>query len=133
MFTYQMRVPYSDVTAGNHVYYSRYLEWLEAARTEAFREMGVTLEELQTKQSLMFPVVECLLKFNMAARYDDVIDIRSWFSEVGKVKFFWDYEVARGADILVDAKTLHVCTTLDEKPQRLPEGLAGKMKKHIRT
>ena len=133
MFTYQMRVPYSDMTAGNHVYYSRYLEWLEAARTEAFREMGVTLEELQTKQSLMFPVVECLLKFNMAARYDDVIDIRSWFSEVGKVKFFWDYEVARGADILADAKPLHVCTTLDEKPQRLPEGLAGKMKKHIGT
>ena len=133
MFTYPMRVPYSDMTAGNHVYYSRYLEWLEAARTEAFREMGVTLEELQTKQNLMFPVVECLLKFNMAARYDDVIDIRSWFSEVGKVKFFWDYEVARGADILVDAKILHVCATFDEKPQRLPAGLAGKMKKHIRT
>ena len=128
-----MRVPYSDMTAGNHVYYSRYLEWLEAARTEAFREMGVPLEELQTQQKLMFPVVECLLKFNMAARYDDVVDIRSWFSEVGKVKFFWDYEIARGADILVNAKTVHVCTTLDEKPQRLPAAIAEFMKKHVRV
>ena len=128
-----MRVPYSDMTAGDHVYYSRYLEWLEAARTEAFREMGFTLHDLQKKKSLMFPVVECLLKFHKSARYDDLIDIRSWFSEVGKVKFFWDYEVARGDEIIADAKTLHVCATLDEKPTRLPADLAARMKKHIRT
>ena len=132
MFTFQMRVPYSDITAGSHVYYSRYLEWLEAVRTEAFREMGTTLEEYQTKKKLMFPVVECLLKFNKAARYDDLIDIRSWFSEVGKVKFFWDYEIVRDADILVDSKTLHICTTLDEKPVRLPADLVAEMKQHIR-
>jgi len=132
MFTYQMRVPYSDMTAGNHVYYSRYLEWLEASRTEAFREMGAALEEYQTKKKLMFPVLECLLKFNKAARYDDIIDIRSWFAEVGKVKFFWEYEVVRGEDILVDARTLHVCTSFDEKPQRMPADLLAKMKTHIR-
>jgi len=132
MFTFQMRVPYSDMTCGEHVYYSRYLEWLEAARNEAFREMGTTLHDLQKKKKLMFPVVECLLKFHKSARYDDVIDIRSWFSEVGKVKFFWDYEVARGSEIIADAKTLHVCATLDEKPVRLPAELAASMKEHIR-
>lgn len=132
MFTFQLRVPYSDMTAGDHVYYSRYLEWLEFARTEAFRELGCTFHELQTEKKLMFPVLECLLKYNKAARYDDVIEIRSWFEEAGKVRFFWVYEIARGKDILVDARTMHVCTSLDEKPQRMPADLLAKMKPHIR-
>lgn len=127
-----MRVPYSDMTAGDHVYYSRYLEWLEAARTEAFRQMGKTLLEYQN-QKLMFPVIECLLKFHRSARYDDAIEIRSWLAEVGKVQFIWEYEIARADEILSDARTLHVCATLDEKPVRLPAELAKLMKSHIRT
>jgi acyl-CoA thioester hydrolase len=131
MFRFQMRVPYSDITLGNHVYYARYLNWLEAARGEAFREMGKTLLEYQD-ENLMFPVVECLVKFHKAARYDDEIEVRSGLAEVAKVRFLWVYEVVRGEDILADARTLHVCATLGEKPTRLPDDLANKMRDHVR-
>ena len=127
-----MRVPYSDMTAGSHVYYSRYLEWLEAARTEAFRDMGTTFLDYQDEQELMFPVVEVLVKYNKPARYDDVLDIRSWFAEVGKVRFIWEYEIAREDAILADARTLHICASLDEKPRRVPAELVTAMKKHVR-
>jgi len=132
MFKYRMRVPYSDMTLGNHVYYSRYLEWLEAARTEAFREMGTTFLEFQNR-NLMFPVIECRLKYLKAARYDDGIEIRTWFSEIGKVKFTWNFEIRRGDDVLIMGETLHVCASLDEKPQRLPAELAEKMKEHLQV
>jgi acyl-CoA thioesterase FadM len=32
VFQHHLRVTASDCTVGNHVYYSRYLDWLEAAR-----------------------------------------------------------------------------------------------------
>lgn len=132
MFKYCLRVPYSDMTLGNHVYYSRYLEWLEAARTEAFREMGTTFLELQNRQ-IMFPVVECKLKYLKAARYDDSIEVWTWFSEIGKVKFTWNFEIRRGDDILVQGETLHVCASLEEKPQRIPSDLLEKMQKYVKA
>jgi acyl-CoA thioester hydrolase len=132
MFKYQMRVPYNDITLGNHVYYARYLDWLEVARGEAFREIGKSFIEYQ-KKDLMFPVIEVLLKYHRAARYDDEVEIRSWLAEVGKVQFIWEYEIARGGDILVDARTLHICATLEEKPTRVPADLVDALKKHVRT
>ena len=41
-FQHQHRVTYADCTLGNHVYYGRYLEILEAARGEFFRQLGAT-------------------------------------------------------------------------------------------
>ena len=46
IFEHHLRVPASDSTVGNHVYYSRYLDWLEAARNEFFRAIGHPFPEL---------------------------------------------------------------------------------------
>jgi len=42
-FRHIYRVVYADCTLGNHIYYSRYLDILEAARGEFFRHLGVPL------------------------------------------------------------------------------------------
>ena len=36
-FRHPHRVSYAECTVGNHVYHSRYLDWLEAARGEFIR------------------------------------------------------------------------------------------------
>ncbi|EEF57182.1 hypothetical protein Cflav_PD0189, partial [Pedosphaera parvula Ellin514] len=37
LYRHSYRVTYADCTVGNHIYYSRYLNLLEAARGEFFR------------------------------------------------------------------------------------------------
>jgi len=74
VFRHIYRVVYADCTVGNHIYYSRYLDILEAARGEFFRELGVTLLELQGKDTI-FPVVECHLRYKFPARYDEVLTV----------------------------------------------------------
>lgn len=44
-FRYRHRVTYADCTVGNHIYYGRYLDLLEAARGEWFRSMGKSFDE----------------------------------------------------------------------------------------
>ena len=61
-FCHQHRVTYSECTLGNHVYYARYLDWLEEARGEFFRELGTSFAALQ-QQEIIFPVVECHLRY----------------------------------------------------------------------
>src|SRR5581483_1046504 len=74
VFRHAHRVTYAECTLGNHVYYSRYLDLLEAARGEFFRQLGATFQQWQ-EQDAIFPVVECRLRYKSPARYDDVLSI----------------------------------------------------------
>ena len=46
-FAITHRVTYAECTVGNHIYHSRYLDLLEAARGEFIRSLGSTVLELQ--------------------------------------------------------------------------------------
>jgi acyl-CoA thioester hydrolase len=124
VFRYDYRVPYAVCTLGNHVYYSRYLDLLEAARGEFFRHLGQSLLSWQERDTL-FPVIECRLRFKGAARYDDLLTVELWLTTAAKIRLNFAYRI-RKADslVLVEAETQHVCTSTREKPKRLPEELS---------
>ena len=42
-FRHPHRVTYAECTVGNHIYHSRYLDLLEAARGEFLRSLGPTV------------------------------------------------------------------------------------------
>jgi len=125
IFRCEHRVTYALCTLGNHVYYARYLDILEAARGDFFRHLGqpfLKWQELDT----VFPVVECHLRYQAAARYDDVLTVELWLTEVERIRLnFASRIVNQEGRVLVEAETLHVCTSLTDKPKRLPEELLG--------
>jgi acyl-CoA thioester hydrolase len=131
-FLYQRRVVYGDCTLGNHVYYARYLELLEAARGEFFRTLGTTLLEWQVR-GFVFPVVEARLRYKTLARYDDLLQVEVWVTTAEKVRLNFAYRITNQSnDIVLEGETLHVCMTLEEKMKRLPEELATVLKPHLR-
>ena len=123
-FRYRHRVTYADCTVGNHVYYGRYLDILEAARGEWFRSMGKSFDEWHHGQGLIFPVLEVLLNYRSPARYDEVLLIEVGVLEARGVRLNVAYRVL-GADgrACVEGHTHHVCTNLEDKPRRLPAEL----------
>jgi acyl-CoA thioester hydrolase len=128
MFKHQIRVAYKDVTVGNHVFYGRYLDFLEVARNELFRSLGSTLLKLQG-DGIIFPVVECSLKYHLPARYDDTLEIRISVSDLGKVQFVLNYQVFRDSALILTASTRHATTSLEEKPIRMPGEVFEALKK----
>jgi len=129
-FRFAMRVTYSDCTLGNHVYYSRYLDFLEAARGEFHRFIGFPLIELQ-REDTIFPVIECALKYLKPARYDDVLEIQLWISKLSPVRLTFEYELLRDGERLLRAQTRHVCTSIAEKPKKIFEQLASRLKQFL--
>ena len=128
IFRHSYRVIYADCTLGNHIYYSRYLDILEAARGEFFRHLGVPLLELQA-QDVLFPVVECHLRYKSPARYDDVLSIELWTTLVQGARLNFGFRILKEEKILVlEGETFHVCTGVNEKPKRLPEELAVRLR-----
>lgn len=132
VFLHRHRVTYAECTVGNHVYYARYLDLLEAARGAFFRELGASFRHWQ-EQGVIFPVVECHLRYHAPARYDEELAVAVWPAEIGRVRLRLDYRVEKetGA-LLLEGWTLHACTGLDEKPRRLPDELREKLLARLR-
>src|SRR6478736_3607304 len=92
-FVHASRVTYADCTVANHIYYSRYLDLLEAARGEFFRHLGITFLEWQ-QQDVIFPVIECRLRYKTPARYDDVVATEIWVTAAEGVRLNFAYRMS---------------------------------------
>ncbi len=122
-FEHRYRVTYADCTSGNHVYYGRYLEFLELARGEFFRSLGKTFLEWQN-EGFIFPVIECRLRYRAEARYDDLLTIGMRVELATGARLTFTYEVLNQAGRqILEGETMHACTSLEGKPRRLPPAL----------
>jgi acyl-CoA thioester hydrolase len=117
---------------GNHVYYSRYLDMLETARGEFFRQLGTTFLKWQ-QQNLIFPVVECRLRYKAAARYDDLLAVETWLNAMERVRLNFAYRILKEHALIIEAETFHVSTGLDEKPKRLPHELVSLLRPYLHS
>ena len=122
VFRYIHRVTYAECTLGNHIYYARYLDLLEAARGGFFRQLGLPLLQLQ-EQDTVFPVVECRLRYKSPARYDDVLAIEVWPTMAEGARLNFGHCILKEDVVVLEAETFHVCTGVNEKPKRLPVDL----------
>jgi len=132
-FVHFHRVTYADCTVGNHVYYARHLEILEAARGELFRHLGDTLGQWQ-EAGLMFPVVEANLRYKTLARYDERLSVEVWVTSAERIRLNFAYRITNpSSKIVLEAETHHVCMNLEEKMKRLPETLVAALQAHLRA
>jgi acyl-CoA thioester hydrolase len=132
-FSCEYRVTYADCTVGNHIYYARYLEILEFARGEFSRALGFPLRALQ-EQDTIFPVIECRLRYKAPARYDDVLVIELWVSQLDRVRVGFDYRIVekQTQKLILECETQHVCTTVGEKPKRLSGEIVAALQHYLR-
>ena len=128
MFCHTHRVTYAECTVGNHIYHSRYLDLLEAARGEFIRSLGGTVLQLQ-ESNLIFPVIEARLHYKFPARYDDLLAIEVWPTLIKRVRLNFGHRILnQNGKLILEAETFHACTSREEKPKRLPQELMEKLK-----
>ena len=128
VFRHRHRVTYAECTVGNHIYHSRYLDLLEAARGEFLRAIGFPLLRLQ-EAGIIFPVIEARLRYLRPARYDDELTIEIQLTRLDGVRLGVRHRVCHPEGrVLVEAETLHVCTGVNEKPRRLPADLVAALR-----
>jgi acyl-CoA thioester hydrolase len=133
VFRHTHRVTYADCTVGNHVYYARYLDLLEAARGEFARSLGTSFAQWQ-ERDVIFPVIECRLRYKAMARYDDLLTIEVWLTAAERVRLNFAYRILnQDGRLLLEGETQHVCVGLNEKPKRLPEELVAALQPFLAT
>jgi acyl-CoA thioester hydrolase len=127
-FRHHHRVTYAECTVGDHIYHSRYLDLLEAARGEFMRTLGTSVLGLQ-EADYIFPVIEARLRYKFPARYDDLLTVEVWMTLVERVRLNFGHCILnQDGKLILEAETFHCCTGRDEKPKRLPPELVEKLK-----
>jgi len=131
LFTnYQRKIYYHDTDCGGIVYYGNYLKFLEEARTDVFEQLGMSVKELAEKEGTLFVVARQEIDYKSPASYGQVLDIRTWVEEIGRVKIWFGYEIkGPGGDLIVKARTLMVCVDGSIKQKRIPEDIIKKLSK----
>lgn len=112
------------------VYHGSYLPWLEVGRTLLMDEFGFNYRRLH-EAGYHIPVVELAIKYRRPARYDDEVTIKTIIRERPGIRINIEYEILRGEELLVTAKTQH--TFIDEKghPMRPPADFLAACASHF--
>ncbi len=101
---YELKVFVEDVDFGR-VFYSRYLQYIERARTEMIHEkFGLTLTQLMNEHNIMFVVRSCNIKYLKSAVFEDNLSIETTILKKTNVRFNLLQEVKRGGEVLVSAE-----------------------------
>lgn len=115
--THSLRVRYAETDAMNYVYYGNYATYLEVARVELFRELGMAYSEIE-KQGILLPVSEYKIKYLKPAFYDEILEIKTTIKKKPSVKIEFDYEIFNAKK----EKTTTASTTLfflENKTQKI--------------
>ena len=101
---YKLKVFVEDVDFGR-VFYSRYLQYIERARTELIHQkFNLSLTQLMNDHDLMFVVRTCNIKYLKSAVFEDNLSVETTVLKKTNVRINLLQEVKRGLEVLVRAE-----------------------------
>ena len=107
------------------VYHTNYLVWCEVGRTELIREMtGMSYAEIE-REGIALAVAEASIRYHGAARYDDVVRIRTTLTDARSRTVTFEYLITKvgSGERLATARTVLVSLDPDGRPTAMPPSL----------
>jgi len=120
--TTTIRVRYADTDKMGIVYYGKYFEYFEVARTEMLRSLGLPYREIESK-GFELPVASASIKYYKGAVYDDELLVTARLIPKHSPKVEIHYEVKRKTDneVLAEGETTLVFVdAVSGKPVKAP-------------
>ena len=126
--TMEKRIYYHDTDAGGVVYYGRYLNYLEEARTEFLEDRGLSVSEFQKKGNL-YAVRKCCVTYKSPARYGETLTCSAVLRKLTAAQLIFDQIIVEKHTlrVVLEAEVTLVCLDADFKPVPLPDELRAKL------
>jgi len=115
----QIRIYYEDTDAGGIVYHSKYLNFCERARSEAFFQRGIKPFE---DENSGFVVRKIEADFLSTAKLGDILEVVTAVLEKKRTNILLKQTIKRDEQIVFEAKIL-LAYIKDGKVARIPDSL----------
>ena len=117
---FALRVYYEDTDLAGIVYYANYLKFIERARSEWVRALGIDQVRLRRDQGIVFAVRRVEADYLKPAKFDDELTVTTHLGATSGARIHLKQEVARAGERLFVAQVTLVCLTEAGAPARLP-------------
>lgn len=118
---FAITVYYEDTDAAGIVYYANYLKFMERARSDMLRAVGIDQRAELDRTGRTYAVAEVAIRYLRPARLNDDLLIVSTVKSIGAASIVIQQRVMRGAEQLADATVTAAFVSADLRPQRQPE------------
>ena len=128
---HNVRVYYEDTDFSGAVYHANYLRFMERARTEMLRALGVDQGAAlggDAAERFGFVVRAMTIDFHRPARMDDWLAVETSVEKIGAATLELLQTVKRDGETLASARVRVACV-VDGRAARLPPGVRAKLEK----
>ncbi len=124
LFTWPVRVYIEDTDAGGVVFYANYLKYMERARTERLRVLGIELDEWQNEQRRLFVVRAIEVKYRKPARFNEQLLVHADMQQVKRASLVCQQPIYCGDELLIEASVQLACVDADSlSPVAIPAAM----------
>jgi acyl-CoA thioester hydrolase len=117
---FPLRVYFEDTDVAGIVYYANYLRFMERARSDLLRAIGVDQRGALEAGEGVYAVAEVAIKYRAPARLADDLLVVTDIDRIRAASVLIHQQVMRGDEILADARVTAAFLTTDGRPRRQP-------------
>ena len=118
-----LRVYMEDTDAGGIVYYVNYLKFMERARSEWLRQLGLNQQTL-LDEGTQLVVYRLACHYAKPACLDDMLEISTHVTDIGRCRMTFEQQVWRNEELLCSATVEIACLSVERmRPKAWPESL----------
>ncbi|MBI3771523.1 MAG: tol-pal system-associated acyl-CoA thioesterase [Gammaproteobacteria bacterium] len=127
-FSWPVRVYYEDTDSGGVVYYANYLRFMERARTEWLRRLGVEQDRVRDEYGVIFAVRHIAVDYLKPARFNDALQVTVELRDLGRASITFGQRVLKQAEgnaiELCRGEVKIACIDADMlRPKPIPESI----------
>ena len=128
---FALTVYFEDTDTAGIVYYANYLRFMERARSDMLRAIGVDQRAALESGEGVYAVAEAQIKYRRPAKLDDALVVVSRVREVRAASCVIHQRVMRGDEVLTDAVVTAAFLTPEGRPRRQPRAWVEKFERLI--
>jgi acyl-CoA thioester hydrolase len=126
-FINRIRVRYGESDQMGIAHHAAYIGWLEEARIEMMRDIGILYRDLE-ERGIFMPVVDLSIRYRKSLRFDDIAECSTTVELAGPSRLVFRTVIGNGGQVCAEGSV--TVATLDDKgrPIRLPGDVAARFK-----
>ena len=122
MFQWNTRVYFEDTDSGGVVYHANYLKFMERARTEWLRSLGLNQAKLKQEEKVMFVVRKINIQYKIPARFNDELVVHTDRTKTTDYSIILKQNIFRDTELITQGQVEIVCINSNLfKPMRIPK------------
>ena len=123
---FAVRVYFEDTDAAGVVYYANYLKYMERARSDMLRALGIEQRKELEGGEGVYAVTEVAIKYRSSARLDDDLLLLSEVRALRAASCVIHQRVMRASELLAEASVTVAFLAPDGRPKRQPKAWVEK-------